>query len=176
MPIENIVWILPRPRKSKYPGGFPLHFEKKLLRLYDNPKLILHPFGGHAEFGIRCDIRTSHELKDGRVIPINPDVVCDAHNLPFSNNTFDFVIVDPPYSNEESAEMYKTGKLFPSKYVVESVRVCKPGGYIALYHKVMLPRPKGTFYDRRVFVGTRNWHKPRICCIFRKAELGEVYQ
>jgi len=33
--IENIVWILPRPRrKNKYKGGFPAHFEKKLFELY----------------------------------------------------------------------------------------------------------------------------------------------
>jgi len=55
--IENIVWILPRPRrKNKYKGGFPAHFEKKLFELYGWPKKILQPFGSMVEYGDRLDI------------------------------------------------------------------------------------------------------------------------
>ena len=31
--IPTECWVLPRPRKDYYVGGFPLHFEKKLWRL-----------------------------------------------------------------------------------------------------------------------------------------------
>jgi SAM-dependent methyltransferase len=158
MSIENLAWVLPRPRKHKYKGGFPLHFEKKLLRLYGNPDKVLHPFGGHAECGVRCDVRPE----------VNPDYLCDAHAMPFEDESFDFVILDPPYSDLESKEIYGTGKLHPRKYVKEAVRVLKTGGYIAIYHKYMFPRPDGTQYDRRIFVGLRVSHTPRICCIFKK--------
>lgn len=157
MATENIAWVLPRPSKSKYKGSFPLHFETKLFRMYD-PKVILQPFGGMAEFGTRCDIS----------IGVFPDVVCDSHSLPFDNNSIDFVLVDPPYSNEEAKEIYSTPKLKPMTYIREASRVCKPLGYVALYHKLMLPRPPQTVYDKRIFIGTRVWHLSRICTVFQK--------
>jgi len=158
MAVENLAWVLPRPAKSKYKGAFPLHFEKRLLRLYGNPNLILHPFGGMAEFGIRADLK----------IEVRPDVLADAHRLPFLSDTFDFVLVDPPYSDEEAQDLYGTAKLRPLTYIREASRVCKPLGFVALYHKLMLPRPPQTAYHRRIFIGTRVWHTARICTIFVK--------
>lgn len=157
-PAESLCWCLPRPSKSKYPGSFPLHFEKRLLRLYGEPELVLHPFGGKAEYGTRCDV----------VEETQPDVWADAHQLPFASGAFDFVIVDPPYSNDESKKLYGTKKLSPGKYSAEAARVCKPGGFIALYHKLLLPRPVGTVLHRRVVVVTRVYHLARICCVFYK--------
>lgn len=158
MSTENLAWVLPRPARSKYKGAFPLHFETKLRRLYESPALVLQPFGGKAEWGIRCDVNFS----------VKPRVVCDAHALPFADNSIDFVLVDPPYSNEESQEIYGTKKLKPMTYIKEASRVCKPLGHIALYHKLMLPRPPQTVFSRRIFVGTRVWHLPRICGVFQK--------
>lgn len=160
MPIENLVWCLPRPRrKDKYPGGFPLHFEKKFLELYNWPKKILHPFGGMAEYGDRIDINPE----------INPTWVGDAHNMNWiSDNTYDIVILDPPYDNIQSKKLYNTGKIKYKDYIREAVRVCKPGGFIAVYHWVITPRPEGTSYHRRIVILTRVWHRPRVCCIFQK--------
>ncbi len=133
MPVPRELWYLPRPRrKNKYPGGFPLHFEEKLFKLYGYPEKILQPFGGRASYGVRVDI--------------NPDIIADAHNLPFPDNSFDFVLCDPPYSDELSKKLYGTGKLSWNKWVSEAVRVCKPGGYVANWW--VSPRPKGTTYDR----------------------------
>ena len=160
MPIENLTWCLPRPRrKDKYPGGFPLHFEKKLLELYDWPEKVLHPFGGMAEYGDRVDINPE----------VNPTWVGDAHNMDWiSDNTYDMVILDPPYNDEQSKKLYGTGKIKYKEYIREGVRVCKPGGFIAVYHWVMTPRPAGTSYHRRIVLLTRIWHRPRVCCIFQK--------
>ncbi|HUV46160.1 MAG TPA: hypothetical protein VMW45_03725 [Dehalococcoidia bacterium] len=159
IPIET--WWLPRPSKSKYPGSFPLHFESKLFQLYPvfPYSRILQPFGGMALYGKRCDINPDTD----------PDYCCDAHNLPFPNNSeFDFVLLDPPYSDDYAAQLYRTGKLHKKKYVSEAVRVCKPGGYIAHYDIVLNPRPEGTGFDRIIVVLTRMYHKPRICCIYKK--------
>jgi hypothetical protein len=164
----NYTWVLPRPRRNKYKGGFPLHFEQKLIKLLykEHPKnlniKILHPFGGCAEYGKRVDILSSTK----------PDYIGDAHDLNFiKSNSWDLVIVDPPYSNELSKELYGTGKLHYSKYISEAVRVCKIGGYIAMYHIVMTPRPDFTDLFCRIFVGTRVWHKPRICQVFSKRKI-----
>lgn len=163
--IENLAWVLPRPNKSKYVGSFPLHFEKKLLReLGIDPKThkILHPFGGKAEFGTRVDINPE----------VNPDYIGDAHNLNmFENNTFDLVVLDPPYSEEYSRKLYGTGKLKFKSYTAEAVRVCKEGGYIVMYHYLATPRIENTILVKRVLMETRVWHKARIIHIHKKDSL-----
>lgn len=157
--IKTITWVLPRPRKNKYKGGFPLHFEKKLWRELDEPKKVLHPFGGMAEIGERVDVN-----KD-----VKPDFIGDAHNMDFiKSNSYDLVVLDPPYDNKQSKELYGTGNIYYKKYIQEAVRVCKPKGFIAVYHWVMTPRPENTKYFMRVVVLTRVWHRPRVCCVFQK--------
>lgn len=155
VPIET--WWLPRPRPQRYRGGFPLHFEKRLFRLYPSGR-ILQPFGGAAENGIRCDVNPE----------ANPDIGCDAHKLPFADDSFDFVLCDPPYDDAYSKELYNTGKIRKGVFVAEAVRVCKPGGHVGLYDIVLNPRPHGAAFDRIIVVLTRVYHKPRICAIFKK--------
>ncbi len=152
------LWHLPRPARNHYKGGFPLHFEKRLFQMY-KPQSILQPFGGGALYGLRCDINPD----------ASPDVICDAHLLPFANESFDFVLCDPPYSTNLSGKIYATGQIKEKEYVNEAVRVCKTGGHIALYHWVMMPRPKGTRHDRIIVIIGRQRHHARICCIFQKA-------
>ena len=162
MAIENHVWVLPRPRRDHYKGSWPLHFEKKLLRLLELSPLehkILHPFGGKAEYGVRIDVNPE----------VQPDYIGDAHNLDmFKDNTFDLVVCDPPYNDSLSKSLYGTGKIKYKQYISEAVRVCKEGGFVASYHWAMTPRPEGTKYYCRIFIGTRIWHKPRVVCIFKK--------
>ena len=159
MAVIKELWFLPRPNGTKYRGSFPLHFEKRLFATY-KPQSILQPFGGMAEYGIRCDINPE----------VKPDIVCDAHNLPFSDNTFNFVLCDPPYSTDLSGRLYKTGPVKDNLYIKEAVRVTKVGGYVGLYHWVMQPRPKGTRYDRIIVIITRIRHHARFCCIFQKVQ------
>ena len=159
MTIPTETWVLPRPRKNKYKGGFPLHFEKKLWRLLGEPDKVLHPFGGMAEIGDRVDINPE----------VEPDWIGDAHDLGFiDSDVYDLVILDPPYDDEQSRKLYGTGKLKYKTYVNEAVRVCKPNGHIAIYHWVMTPRPDKTKFAQRIVILTRTWHRPRVCCIYQK--------
>ena len=151
------LWYLPRPNGTKYPGGFPLHFEKRLFQIY-KPAMILQPFGGKAEKGLRVDINPE----------VGPDIIADAGFLPFKDESFDFVLCDPPYSTDLSGRLYKTGPVNEGKYIKEAVRVCKFGGYICLYHWVMPPRPKGTRYDRLIVIVTRIRHHARFCAVFQR--------
>lgn len=178
MSIPTLAWVLPRPPKSRYPGGVPLHFEIKLLRhlgITANMR-ILQPFGGMGIYGLRCDLKRTHPLahKFGDDVKWNsPDVIADAHCLPFPDKYFDLVFCDPPYSAEESAKMYETPKITYKLYITEAVRVCRVGGFIASYHVVMTPRPDRTVYHSRILLGTKIWHKLRVCCIFTKIDTDE---
>ena len=50
-------------------------------------KRVLHLFGGRADFGLRVDVDPS----------VRPDVVADAWLPPFARDSFDVVVLDPPY-------------------------------------------------------------------------------
>ncbi len=163
MPIPNIVWILPRPRRNRYQGGFPLHFEKKLVELLKPSVPILHPFGGMAEHGLRVDIKPE----------VEPDIIADAHHLPFKDNAFGMVVCDPPYNSDYSSKLYNTKPVKYSHYIPEAVRVCKPGGFVVSYHWALTPRPAGTAYRCRIFIAGRVWHRPRVACVFQKEQDGE---
>jgi len=159
--LANLVWVLPRPRIPYYKGGFPLHFEKRLWRLLGkpDPKLILHPFGGMAEIGIRCDLLPE----------VKPDKVADAHELPFPNESFQVVICDPPYSDEENLKLYGIKRpLEYNKWVNEAVRVCKRNGFVVLYSSKWCPRPKGCSFWVRIIILLKSHHSARICSIFQK--------
>jgi len=157
--LGNLVWVLPRPRRISYPGGFPLHFEKRLFRLLGKPNLILHNFGGKAQLGIKIDLKRE----------VKPDVIADAHSLPFRDNIFDAVICDPPYSNEINESLYGvTVKLKYTQWVKEAERVLKPNGFLVLYHIRWLPRPKSCSYWMRVILLVSQHHLPRVVGIFQK--------
>jgi len=121
---------------------------------------VLHPFGGLAEIGDSVDLNAT----------TTPTWVGDAHDLHWiADDSYDLVILDPPYSNEESEMLYATPRLQYGKFVSQSVRVCRPGGHVAIYHVKQTPRPKGTRLVRRIVVLTRTWHAARICMIFEKS-------
>ncbi len=161
---ENLAWVLPRPSKSKYVGGFPLHFEIKLYRelgIDVETDKILHPFGGKAEYGTRIDLNSDTE----------PDYIGDAHNLNmFEDETFDIVVLDPPYNQDYSERLYNTGhvKLKYKTYTAEAVRVCKTDGYVVMYHWNVTPAIKDTVLFKRIFLSTRINHKLRCVHIHRK--------
>ena len=158
--IPTETWVLPRPRKDCYVGSFPLHFEKKLWRLLGCPEKVLHPFGGLAEIGDFVDLNETTA----------PTWVGDAHDLHFiDDDSYDLVILDPPYSDEEAESLYAIDTpLRWGIFVREAVRVCKPGGHVAIYHVKQPPRPEGTKLVHRVVVLTRTWHAARICFVFEK--------
>jgi len=157
--IQNLAWVLPRPSVSKYPGSFPRFFEERLLSMYPGVQTILQPFGGRATMGLRCDLNNDDA---------DPHVICDAHRLPFVAGSIDFVLLDPPYSDEEAADIYDTPPLAPVTYLREAARVCKTYGFVAVYHERLLPRPPLTNLVQRIFVGLRTWHTLRACCVYRK--------
>ena len=164
---KNIAWLLPRPKKHKYKGGMPKYAEEWLLELAreilksKHPK-ILNLFCGMNKQGFRVDIKEE----------VNPDIQCDAHKLTkyIGNRVFDIILADPPYSNKESKELYNTPKLNYKKWTSEATKVLRPGGILIVYHKYIMPNPNINIYKvrKRVFIGTRTYHIPRVAIFFQK--------
>lgn len=83
--VETIVCTRP-PKANANGWSFPRRIED-ILRHELAGKSVLHLFGGLARFGTRMDIDTITK----------PDVIGDAWMPPFAANSFDAVVLDPPY-------------------------------------------------------------------------------
>jgi hypothetical protein len=162
---KNLAWFLPRPKKNKYKGGMPLYSEEWIFELANdlmgisNPK-ILNLFSGASSSGTKIDIKWE----------AIPDIIGDAHYLPLKSNSYDIVFADPPYSNDEAKKLYGTPSLSYKKYSMEVDRVLRINGLFIIYHKYVMPNPDPNKYyvEKRVFIGNRVYHTPRIAVFFRK--------
>lgn len=87
---------------------------------------------------VYCDKRKHQEiLCDGRILNIDPDILCDFRSLPFSDSSFSLVVFDPPHllkAGKKSWLAAKYGKLSDSwqddikKGFEECFRVLKTHG------------------------------------------------
>lgn len=82
----DVLWCANSGKGRSNRWSFPPNVEK-LLRSECAGKRVLHPFGGRARFGVRMDIDQI----------VRPDVIADAWAPPFGRDSFDVVILDPPY-------------------------------------------------------------------------------
>ena len=85
VPIETLVCTR-SVRAYKNGWSFPRTVEKLLMEATAG-KSVLHLFGGLSRWGTRLDV-------DART---SPDVIGDAWLPPFARDSFDIVILDPPY-------------------------------------------------------------------------------
>ena len=125
--IYRNVWGLGPPR-SNYPGAFLTGFVGKVRKRWWGKKR-LWLFSG------------SFKDADGVMVDINPEVkpsiVADCEHLPFKDEMFDFVLLDPPYSEEEAKKLYNMPYINILKVLNEAARVCKSGGYVLLLHRLV---------------------------------------
>ena len=112
-------------------GGYPLGFLERayeILRV-TAPQRVLHVCSGSMLTGVRVDIRPS----------TNPTVVADVLHLPFRDETFQWVMADPPYSREYAENLYGTGEMYPDPHQLceECLRVLKPAGMLGFFHHIV---------------------------------------
>jgi hypothetical protein len=84
-PVE-VLWCSNARGSQSNGWKFPRRVRRFLMERYQG-KRVLHLFGGRADFGVRIDIDPI----------VRPDVVADAWLPPFRANSFDVVVLDPPY-------------------------------------------------------------------------------
>lgn len=86
------------------------------------------------------DIRQEeHELCDGRLLEVKPDMVVDFRNMPFESNSFKMVVFDPPHLKKLGQSTWmakKYGTLLPTWEqdiqlgFSECMRVLEPNGVL----------------------------------------------
>ena len=165
---KNLAWFLPRPKPDHYKGGMPLYAEEWLIELAKDILLkreikVLNLFCGMNKIGFRIDIKKE----------VEPDLCGDAHDIvKYLGKTakFDVVLADPPYSTEEAKDLYGTPPLKYKLWTAECDKVLEKGGLLIVYHKYVMPNPNPDKYEvvKRVFIGNRTYHLPRVAIYFRK--------
>ena len=114
-------------------GGYPIHFLHKAFQIMGvaNPQQVLHVCSGSMKIGIRVDIRPE----------MRPTIVADVRCLPFADNSFWWIMADPPYSREYAENLYGTGAAYPDPHrlAAECLRVLRPGGFLGFMHH-MVPK------------------------------------
>lgn len=165
---KNIAWVLPRPKPDHYKGGMPLYAEKWCLQLARDllgkqNATILNLFCGMNTEGVRVDIKAE----------VHPDILADAHfvsNVFPEGTRFDIIFADPPYSDDEAKEIYGTPKLKYKVWTSECTKLLSDGGLLIVYHKYLMPNPNPDVYhvEKRVFIGNRTYHLPRVAVYFKK--------
>lgn len=163
---KNYCWYLPRPKPDHYKGGMPLYCEEWLLELakdilYTDEISVLNLFCGMNSYGFRVDLNPE----------VKPDLLCDVHNLTtYHQELYDVILADPPYSNQESKDIYGTPNLKYSLWTSEASQCLKSNGLFIIYHERLVKNPNPLEYslDAQVAVINRINHPVRVARYFRK--------
>jgi hypothetical protein len=110
----DVLWCGSNPKRMVDGWAFPAAVRKLLVR--ENQGLsVLQLFGGRADFGTKLDIDPM----------TNPHVIGDAWLPPFAKDSFDVVVMDPPYIGKDYASMsnQKTRALFAAAAWIARRRV-----------------------------------------------------
>jgi hypothetical protein len=84
----DVLWCSNQRQGRSNGWAFPPRVEQ-LLKELTADRTVCHFFGGHARWGLCCDIDPS----------VRPHVIGDAWLPPFRRDAFDVVILDPPYTH-----------------------------------------------------------------------------
>ena len=117
--------------KVKLYGQYPPTFLKRALALFPKAKDVLH-----APSGQLAALPTGHVTLDMYEDDVRkPMFRGDCGDMPFADASFDLVLSDPPYSEEDS-RLYGCAKFPEKKFLAECRRVLRPQGYLGFlaYH------------------------------------------
>ena len=154
----------PFPEGGGYPKGF-LEWAYRLMGVTDHAR-VLHMCSGSVRTGITVDIRPEKR----------PDIVADCRDIPLPDQSVQWILADPPYSEDYATNLYGTGDYYPlpGQIAAEACRLLEPGGSFGLLHfqVPMLRKPMrmvqvygvttGAGYAIRAWTLCRKDDRPRL--------------
>lgn len=159
------IWIMGNDYrvKSKYYGGYPAGYLRRVRALFPDKKRVLHLFSGKVDLAVL----------PGKTVDINPklkpDYVDDAQTLEkVPLERFDLVLADPGYSVED-CEHYGTTMVKRNKVMKALGRRLLPGTFVVWLDQVLPMYRKDQFsvYGHIGMVKSTN-HRFRVVNIFRR--------
>lgn len=150
-------------------GGYPKGFMEWAMEQMgcDDPDSVLHLCSGSVRCGMTVDIRPE----------TNPSIVADARHVPLPDESFDYIMIDPPYSETYADNLYGTGESYPKpgELIKEASRLLRIGGKIGLLHFIV-PVTRKPIKIRGVFgVTTGNGTAIRAWTLMEKVRLDEAH-
>lgn len=149
-------------------GGYPKGFVEWALgeMRCDDAGAVLHLCSGSMLTGLRLDVRES----------MNPDVVADCRAAPFRNESFGFILADPPYAEDYAANLYGTARSYPTPGAIvhEAARLLVPGGLFGLLHFLVPMVRKPMMIEQVYGVTTGSGYAIRAWTLMRKRLTQEV--
>ena len=156
----------PFPDGGGYPHGF-LEWAYKIMGVTDAAK-VLHLCSGSVQTGVRVDIRAK----------LKPDIVADCRNVPLPDESFNWILADPPYSEDYATNLYGVGEHYPKPGAIarEACRLLKPGGLFGLMHfqVPMLRKPMRLVGVYGITTGAG--YAIRAWTLARKSGQGELFE
>lgn len=147
--------------KSRYYGGYPHGYLRRVKALFPDKSRVLHLFSGQVEKDVFNGVTVDNNAAN------NPDIIADAHDLPFYNE-FDLVLADPPYSVED-CEHYGCAMVNRNMVLSQSSKVLVRGGHIVWLDQV-LPMYRKVDLVTTGYIGMvkSTNHRFRVVTIFEK--------
>jgi len=151
--------------KSKFYGGYPAGYLRRIKALFPDKVKVLHLFSGKVDLdampGDTVDVNAD----------LNPTFIDDAQRLEkVPLDDYDLVLADPPYSVED-ADHYKT-TMVKRNLVMQALRGLYPGTHVVWLDQV-LPMYSKAVFDVEATIGM--WkstnHRFRGITIFRRKEV-----
>lgn len=160
-------WILGQNYrvKSNYHGGYPETYLRRVKSLFPDKKRVLHLFSGKVDISI-----FPGDTVD--ILPhLNPTYVDDAQTLlSVPLHEYDLILVDPPYTDEDSVK-YGTTPI-KRNTVMRVLQRCAPGTHV-VWLDMTLPMWRRTYFRLEGCIGClrSSNHRFRMVCIWCREDI-----
>lgn len=150
---------------GRYPNGFIDHvLANQLLGVGVDRHSVLHVCSGTLGPTERWTVDLRPEAR--------PRVVASGTALPFPDDTFRAVMLDPPYSDAYARDLYRVENPRPSWLLREAARVVRCGGRIGFLHVAIPFAPPRCDYVKCYGITTGAGYRIRALTVYQKRQAG----